>query len=85
MSFLRSNVLEAKQRLAEGLESSGIAMRKDVPVVDLLAALSDLAMVPLAVDRGRSWPIWNEDGPNGLWSEIAWSPMPAIPPDVAPL
>lgn len=71
MSSLRSNVLAAKQRLAEGHEELRRRHQAGCSGVELCAALSDQRDAVLSDLTAAALHDLGEAGPNGLWSAIA--------------
>lgn len=71
MSSLRSNVLAAKERLAEGHAGFERRHRDGCSGVELCAAMCDLRDQVLVDLTEAALVDLNEAGPDGLWSEIA--------------
>jgi [protein-PII] uridylyltransferase len=70
-SSLRSNVLAAKQRLAEGHAEFERRHRASCSGIELCAAICDLRDEVLVDLTEAALADLHEDGPNGLWPEIA--------------
>ncbi len=71
MSSLRSNLLAAKRRLAEGCQEFERRHKSGCAGIELCAALSDLRDEVLLDLTEAALGDLGEAGPNGLWSEIA--------------